>query len=127
MWKFILILGVSANLYATDFNKDLSDFLGKVEKQNSRQEIKNLVETFQVSLKKLEGTKNDPDDAISLRFALDLTLTVQTFTTEECLSAKIAHFRNFGVQSEDLLNPSDLPKMVRISYGILNRMCKLKD
>lgn len=126
MWKCILILLISYNILGFDFEGEMKSFSQSVKKANSREEIKSSVSKFYESLKKLEGTKADPDDAGVLRFALDLTLTVQTYTYEECLSARIAHFTNFGVNTEQM-NPANLPRMVKLSYGVLTKMCSLKN
>lgn len=127
MWKYLLITVLAFKSSAFDFNADLKKFLEATEKVKTRDEVKNLTHNFYESLKKVEGTKNDNDEAQVLRFSLDLTLTVQTFTYEECLSARMAHFTNFGIRSNDLLNPSELPRMAKLSYGILNKMCNLKN
>lgn len=125
MWKYILIIAISFSSFAFEFDSELKLFSQSVEKASKKDEVKNIVSKFYENLKKMEGSKDDPDEAGVLRFALDLTLTVQTFTYEECLSARIAHFTNFGVNTESM-NPSELPRMVRLSYGVLTKMCSLK-
>lgn len=135
MWKNILVYLFSSYLFSLhvlasttlSFDQKVYKFGQEIKNAKKKDELRKIMTNMYDDLKKKQGDIHESDDAITLRSALELTLPVQSYTSEECISSKLAHFSNFGIRSNELMDPKDLPNMVKVSYAALTKLCDLKE